>query len=199
MAKGMRFNIKGRTLCATPEKIERKKLYGYGKTLVFDDEGNECETASLDEGAAGIIPKGGAGLGILSPEGLWVERSTLKAVDANGRDAPLCASSYDSIVTLIQTVPAAVLLDYCITALYELSGGEEIASCIENDIYMFDYCYRASYEPQRAFIITSGGGAFMMIGYRAHFDMLALREETLIDDDDVEEEENDEEIDFSFA
>jgi hypothetical protein len=195
MSKVLVFNFKGSVFSVSPLKIERKKLYGYNKTVVYDEDGMECETANLDEGASGLIPKGGIGLGILSPEGLWVDRSSLKTVNANGRDAQLVPSSYDSIISLTKKVSAQDLLDYCITGFYKLQASG-LANALKSDIYTFEYCYRASYEPTTAFILTSEGNAFMLIGYKAVFEMLSLPEEAVIDEEI--NEEDDEEIDFSM-
>ena len=197
MGKTLGFTLNGGLFGVVPEKIERKKLYGFNKTIVFDENGSECETANLDEGASGIIPRGGIGLGILSPEGLWVERASLKAVDMDGKDAALMKSCYDSTVALERKVPAEVLLDYCITGFYELPDSE-LAGAIGADIYMFDYCYRASYEPVTAFVLSAGRTAFMFVGYKAPFEMLSLPEEVTLDEEDEEECEEDEEIDFSM-
>jgi len=196
MGKTLSFKLKGYTFSAEPKKIERKKLYGFNKTLVFDENGLECETANLDEGLAGIIPKGGLGLGILSPEGLWVERASLKAVDIKGVDLPLYQSSYDKEIKLNKKVSADEFLDYCMTGFYELSDSG-FSQAIGSDIYMFDYCYRASFEPSTAFVLSSDGTAFMFVGFKAPFEMLSLPEEVFLDEDE-EEFEEDEEIDFSM-
>ena len=195
MCKALVFNLNGCRFNAEPVKIERKKLYGFNKTIVLDEKGLECETANLDEGASGIIPKGGLGLGILSPEGLWVERSSLKAVDFDGDDAPLVQSSYDSEIILDQKVSVNVFLDYCITGFYELTDCG-LRGIIGAGIYKFDYCYRASYEPLAAFVLSNDSSVFMLVGYKAYFEMLSLPDEIFLDEDD--EIEEDEEIDFSM-
>ena len=196
MGKNMVFNLHGRLFTTEPVKIERKKLYGFSKTFVYDENGHECETVSLDEGACGIIPKGGLGMGILSPEGVWVERSALKAVDMHGRDAPLFESSYDCTTTLDKALSTEDFLDYCITGFYKLSG-KDFAQAIGTAIYAFDYCYRASYEPSAAFVLAAGESAFLLIGHKAKFEMLSLPEEVSLDDDAEEIDESDE-IDFSM-
>ena len=195
MGKSLNFSINSTLYGGVPVKIERKKLYGCNKIIVYDEEGMECESASLDEGASGLIPKGGLGLGILSPEGLWVERSTLKAVNADGKDAVLISSSYDSVITLNKKISARDLLDHCITGFYELPF-PGLANAIGQDILSFEYCYRASYEPSSAFILASEESAFMLIGYKAEFETLSLAEEAFLDEEDIEEDE-DEDIDFS--
>ena len=195
MGKSLNFKIENSLYSGIPVKIERKKLYGYSKTIVYDEEGMECETASLDEGASGLIPKGGLGLGILSPEGLWVERSTLKAVNESGKDAVLVSSSYDSVINLYKKVSAGDLMDHCITGFYELPF-PGLANAIGQDIYNFDYCYRASYEASSAFVLASEGSVFMLIGYKAEFEALSLAEEAFLDEEDIEE---DEDIDIDFA
>jgi hypothetical protein len=88
MAKNLAFTLEKAQYEAVPVKIERKKLYGWSELAAFDGGGEECSLMSLDETGSFIIPKGGAGLGILSPDGKWVDRASLKAVTADGKDAP---------------------------------------------------------------------------------------------------------------
>ena len=194
MGKTLALKLNGTLFNTEPLKIERKKLYGFSKTFVYDENGEECETASFDEDTSYIIPKGGIGMGILSPEGLWVERNTLKASNEDDEDARLVQSSYECITELNYKVPADTILNYCITSFYELPGND-FAVAIGNNVFTFDYCYRASYEPATAFILTSEGTAFMLTGHETRFKMLSLPEEITLDEDEAENED-DEEIDF---
>jgi len=100
MAKNLSFTLDGAEYFAAPVKIERKKLYGWSEVIALDDEGNECSLVTVDETGSFIIPKGGTGMGILAPDGKWADRSSLKAVDAEGKDAPLVPSSFDAPVVL---------------------------------------------------------------------------------------------------
>ena len=69
MAKDLTFILSGTQYAAAPEKVERKKLYGWVDTRVTDYKGAECQLAYLDDSGATIIPKGGIAQLLLIPGG----------------------------------------------------------------------------------------------------------------------------------
>ena len=71
MAKNLIFTLGGAEYAAAPVKIERKKLYGWSEIVALDAEGEKCAVVTVDETGSFIIPKGGLGLGILTPQGQW--------------------------------------------------------------------------------------------------------------------------------
>jgi len=200
MARNLTFSLGGKQYCASPQKIERKKLYGWTETLALDDEGNECKLVSMDESGTLIIPKGGIGLGIVSPDMDWVERGALKAVTLDGEDAVLKKSSYDAPIVLERTVTPEQLLDNSITAFYLIEDADpELIAAVGDAIYTFDYQYRDGYEGSNAFLIGNEGALFMLLGYASAFEMLSLEEAGYIEDADAEEEEEEnDDIDFSM-
>jgi len=156
MAKEMIFAIGGKEFCANPMKIDRKKLYGWSEIHAFDDDGNECVQVSTDASGTVIIPRGGVGLGVVSNSGRWVERSTLKTVTADGKEAELIPSSYGVKNVLDKKATDEELLDCSIVALYHMQdAGDELISAVGGDIYRIDYCYRDSYETAPAFLLVS--------------------------------------------
>ena len=204
MAKEMKFAIGGKEFAAEPVKIDRKKLYGWSEVHALDDDGNECVLVSTDSSGTIIIPKGGIGLGVLSASGQWVERSSLKTVNTDGKQAELAPSSYNVVNSLERKASEEELLDCSVTAFYHLQAEDELISAIGNDIYRFDYCYRDSYETSPAFLLASELAGkkelFLMIGKENVFDFIGLTELAIADDnedvDDDEEESGD--IDFSM-
>jgi hypothetical protein len=197
MARGLSFSIGGKTVYADPVKIERKKLYGWSEKIALDDEGAECVSAYTDDTGSVVIPKGGVGSGFLDPDGNWVERAALIAVTSDGKEAPLVPSSYSGVITLDKTVAPEKFLNHTITATYYLGGGE-LCGCIGNKIYTFDYIYRDGYETTPAFLLQNNGAVFMLLGYDTGFEMLAAKDESIIDEDDDTQFDEDEELDFSF-
>jgi hypothetical protein len=199
MAKNLTFTIKGTDYAVAPVKIERKKLYGWTELIALDDDGELCSSVTVDETGSVIIPKGGIGMGILSPLSQWVDRSSLKAVDAGGKDVPLFPSSYDQPVILDKEVSAERFLDYTITALYQMDDGAELAKALGSGIFTFSFNPRSDYEGSDAFLLAQGDTVFMLTGYEPGFEFIGLEEAELVEesDDEVEEEE-DGDIDFAM-
>jgi len=199
MPKILAFSIQGFVYNATPEKIDRKKLYGWQKTIILDQEGNECSPASTADFGTLILPAGGIGSGIISPEGEWVERSSLVAVNPRGERVEILPSSYSATNLLTQKIPVEEILNYNITGVYQLKGEMNFASAIGEYIWTFPYRYRDSHESISAFIIQSDGIVFMLLGVSAGIEMITLEQIAIFDDEDDEgETEEDDEIDFSF-
>jgi len=203
MAKEMAFAIGGKEFAAEPVKIDRKKLYGWSEIHAFDDDGNECMLVSTDASGTIIIPKGGIGLGILSQEGQWVERSRLKTIMADGSEAKLTSSSYSEVNLLTKKTTMEEFLDCSIGACYHMrNAGSELIDAIGSDIYSFEYCYRDSYETSPAFLLVSEIDGekelFLLIGTQNNFDFIGLSELTAVaDDEEIDDEESDD-IDFGM-
>ena len=203
MARTLSFSINDASYQALPTKIDRKKLYGWTETLALDDHGNECKLASADESGTYIIPKGGTGLGILSQDGKWVNRSQLQAVNHEGEPAELLPSSFNLSIALEQKVTPEEYLNHSITAVYQLDDVDTaLIEAIGEDIYCFSYSYRDSYDKSPAFLLTAddsetGKRLFLMVGALNHFEMLKIEEAGIIEETE-EEVESEEELDFSM-
>ncbi len=51
---------------------------------MLDEHGDKCEMATLAEDGHTIIGRGGTGIGYLSADGLWCDKSELQPVDLSG-------------------------------------------------------------------------------------------------------------------
>jgi hypothetical protein len=198
MSKTLSFTLDGKSFCLTPEKLDRKKIYGWQEKLVFGDDGKECTLAYTDDTGTLVMPKGGVGLGIVSPEGGWVERSSLKARTLDGGDAALIPSSYDVSNELSKKVSDEEFLDYTITAAYHLGGDKSFCATLGDNIYTFEYTYRDGYETTTAFVLQSNGGAFLLLGYDTGIEMLDLNQTAEIDGEDEDADEDEDGIDFAM-
>jgi hypothetical protein len=199
MGKGLSFCISGKSFFAEPKKIDRKKLYGWQEKAAFDESGGECTLGYTDESGTLIIPKGGVGLGILSPEGEWVERNSLKALRLDGGPAELIPSSYSGEIVLDKRVSPEEFLNHSISAAYFLSGEGDFCSALGDVIFSFPYIYRDGYETTPAFILQSGGAVFMLLGTDNRFEMLTLNQAVELDEEGGDEtDDEDEELDFSM-
>ena len=203
MARNLIFKIKGAEFSAVPVKVDRSKLYGWTALKGLDDSGKECKIVNMDESGTLIIPKGGLGLGIITPEGEWAERSSLKAVMPDGSDAAQVPSSYSAPITLKKTADMETFLDHKITAVYQLSAPDDFINAVGDNIFTFTYSFRDSFKGESAFIMTAQGAQqcaiFMLIGQEMKFEMLSLSQAQSIDDENSDEEEEDsDELDFSM-
>ena len=201
MAKQLTFSISGKECTATPMKLDRKKIYGWSEKLALDDDGCECSLVSMDETGTIIIPTGGTGLGILSADGRWVDRKSLKTVKLDGSPAKLMPSSFSVTNVLDKKVTAEELLDCSVTATYHLIADSELIAAIGEDIYTFDYCYRDSYETAAAFLLVANvdgkSELFMLTGPMNDFKFIGFEEISVVDEE-VTDEDDDDEIDFSM-
>ncbi|WP_418992425.1 hypothetical protein [Alistipes sp.] len=196
MPRELTFVIERRKFQASPLKIDRRKLYGWTEIEATDDDGEPCEVVSADETGRLIIPRGGTAVGLLSPDGRWVERSELKTVTAEGHPAELLPSSFDTDIALDKRVTATELLDHDITDFYLLSDApDELVRRVGGDIYTFRYCYTAECEGTPAFVLATGEGLFLLLGRRLQFDMVGYEEPGFIDE---EPDDEDEAVDFAM-
>lgn len=199
MARELTFRIKRKEYRVVPVKIERKKLYGWTEVVALDERGRPCELVNTDDTGTLIIPRGGTALGILSPKGEWVDRSELKTVQRDGRDAEIFPSSYNTVISLQKRVRDEEFLDYSITDFYQLSGvADDLIKAMGDDIYAFEYTYLDSYEMTPAFLMVAEGRLFMLLGYKNKFDMLCLGECGVVDEDDDSLDISDDDLDFSM-
>ena len=200
MAKKLTFSIGEREFSAEPNKVDRKKLYGWSEIFAFDDDGNECTLVAADSTGI-IIPKGGISLGILS-SGKWIERSSLITKTLDGKDAELIQSSFSKTNILTEKSTPEELLDCSISAFYHLANAEEFIQAIGDDIYKFDYCFRDSYETSPAFLIASEidekKELFMLVGVPNDFSFIGLEETAIADEDTDDEDEDSDDIDFGM-
>ena len=199
MARNLTFKLKGKEYSANPVKVDRSKLYGWTELKALDDAGRECRIVNMDETGSLIIPKGGLGMGMLSPEGEWVERSSLKAVKSDGSDAGSVPSSFSSPIELKQTVDAETFMDHKITSVYQLDEAAELIAALGDSIYSFTYSFRDSFKGDPAFVLAAGGALFMLVGQKLDFQMIGLAQAETIDEENSDEEEEDsDELDFSM-
>jgi hypothetical protein len=199
MARRLSFSLAGKTLGGEPTKVDRKRLYGWSETVALDDTGAPCELVSVDQTGTLIIPKGGLGLGLLTPEARWVDRSQLKAVTADGAAAELRPSSYDGPIELTERATPEEVLNHSITAVYQLGGADpELAAALGSDIYQFEYLFRSGYGGQRAFLLVNQGVVFMLVGSPNDFELLGFDELATVEAEAETEEAESDDLDFSF-
>jgi len=79
-------------------------------------------------------------------------------------------------------------------------GKEELLGLLEGgDIYHFPFNYRADYEADDAYLLTSAGEVFAVVGKKAELEYIGLenKEEEVPEDPEVEDPEEDD-LDFGM-
>ena len=204
MGKELTFSIGGAEYSVGTAKLDRKQLYGAREKIALDDDGAECSLVSMSQCGTIIIPKGGTGLGMLSADGKWIDRSNIQTVTLDGQPATLIPSSYSGVVALQTKATPEELLDCSVAGIYRLDDTDGLTAAVGNDIYQFDYCYRDSYETTAAFVlVTENGGnrqLFMLIGTKNDYPFIGYEEISVLEENGNEddEDEGDDGIDFSM-
>jgi hypothetical protein len=196
MAKELKFTIAGTEYGAAPVKLERKKIYGWSDLVATDKSGDVCDAVYLSIDDALLIPSGGYKQGTVDDSGRWVEKSELTACDKDGNPLQQLASSFDAVIELKEKVSAEEFLDNDWEAVYQLVN-PDLAAVVGDDIYIFDFCYRAGVNHNYGYLMNATGGLFLFAGDKQEFPLLSLVEQTVIDEVEEVEEEIDE-LDFSM-
>ena len=198
MAKELQFKLNGTDYGAAPVKLERKKIYGWTNIVATDRSGEECGSAYLAPDDALIIPSGGLKQGTVDSDGRWIEKSELTAYSEDGSEVlPILPSSFDAPIELNQKATAEEFLDNDWEAVYQLVNAD-LAAAVGDDIYKFEFNYRASTNHNDGYLINTPGGLFLFAGDQQEFPLVALADETTIDDTEEPVEEGIDELDFSM-
>lgn len=204
MARVLNFTLGGQSFPCPVDKLDRKKLYGFRKRQVLDDQNNPCKLGLLCEDGKSLLGPGGVAMAYLDASGEWVERGALVAVDEHGQPLPLIPSSYDAAIQLDaedkvsdDELAALMVRDVMILARPDSTGAEAaLRTAVGEDVYRFRYCYRADYHAETAFLLNTPEGLFALIGDPTPYRMVGLTEQPpavettegddLGDDDDLD-------------
>ena len=198
MASSLVFGLGGTTFEAVPVKLERGKLYGRTDVVATDAAGEVCQAARLDPDGSLIVPPGGVKLGTLTEDGKWVERSELKAVDADGKELPVVPSSFGQVIVLTDEAGEEDFLDHAWTSVYQL-GNRNLAAAIGDRIFQFKFNYRADPFPSDGFLLAANGLAYLFTGSRVAREFTGLAEEAALEEEATEEAASeDEDLDFGM-
>tara|TARA_B100000963_G_scaffold334313_1_gene327410 strand:- start:86 stop:691 length:606 start_codon:yes stop_codon:yes gene_type:complete len=178
MARKAEFLFSGKSIKAELQKVDRKKIYGWSSTEVFDKNGSKCKLAGLAEGRY-VMPSGSTSLVSLNSKGEAVSKSELIGVDAEGEKVAKVPSIYDEKVVLRE----ATIDEYfsvAVKSVYQLHIDENKQALIDElntgKIYYFIFNYRADYEGDDAFLIGNENEVFAVTGMRAELEFIGLED-----------------------
>src|SRR5438045_869910 len=143
MAKPLVLTFGGAELPFEMERVDRSRLYGTVDTEALDEKGRKCELATLADDGRTLIGRGGSAIGLLAPEGEWLERSQLKPVDAEGKPITPVPSTFAAPVPLEKKATLDEFLSHNIRAVYILRTQADAAAIVKElqagAIFSFPY------------------------------------------------------------
>ena len=80
-------------------KLNRKKIYGWSKTEVFDAQDQLCTLATIADGQY-VLPSGSIAMASFNDNGEYVSRASLIGVDDQGKRVEKVPSIFDEPGTL---------------------------------------------------------------------------------------------------
>ena len=196
MAKELVFKLGGADFTAAPVKLERKKIYGWTDLVATDKGGEVCNSAYLSPDDALIIPSGDLKQAMVDEDGKWLDKGELVAFGEDDKPLPELPSSFDAPIELKQKASAEEFLDNDWESVYQLVN-PDMAAAVGDDIYKFEFNFRAGVNHHDAYLLNTPGGLFLFAGDKQEFPLVSLADETTIDDTEEPEEEIDE-LDFSM-
>lgn len=197
MAKPLVFQFGDRDLSFTMNKVDRSKLYGYKEIEVLDERGRRCELATLASDGRTVVGSGGTGLGQVSAEGLWCDKSELKPVDLEGREIQPVASSFSAPVKLFDTATLDDYLSHNIHAIYQLQTDVDASDLMSElkrgTIFAFPYSYRGGLEADAGFVLLNeNGNIFLAVGRPTKVEFIGLQQTAAaVAEEDSETDETD--------
>lgn len=197
MAQALHFHIGGAEIESAPVKLDRKKLYGWVDTVATSTAGVVCAAAQVDPDGGLVVPAGAVKPALLDEDGLWVERSELVPLDAEGRELPMLPSSFDAPIILDRKASMEEFLDHSWKSVYQLDSAE-LAAAVGGDIYAFPFNYRAGPVADEGFLLAADGAVFLFAGEKIAFEYIGIAEEGVLDED-AEQDAGQEEDDFDFG
>ena len=199
MARTAEFSINSLSIVAELKKVDRKKIYGWSKIEVYDENKSKCKIAGLADGCY-ILPSGSTSLVTLNTKGEVVSKRDMVGLDADGKPVDKVPSVYDRTV-LLREATVDEYLSLSVKSVYQLNIAEKKEDFLKvlntGKIFYFVFNYREDYEGDDAFLLSNGNEIFAITGMLSEPEFMGLQdnEQELV----VEDTEATDEDDFDFA
>jgi hypothetical protein len=202
MAKPLVLRFGERDLPFQLDRVERSDLYGYVEIETFDDKGNRCISAKLLNDGKTVVASGGTAMGFMSPDGEWLEKKELTAVDGDNKPITPVPSSFSAPVLCEKTVTIDEYLSYNVRAAYAITCLEDMSPIMEElkkgTIYSFPYSFRGGLEANAGFLLVAADGTpFLMVGEPTKLEFLSFEQTSGVEDEPTDGEEEDS-LDFGM-
>lgn len=199
MARTAEFSINSLSMTAELKKVDRKKIYGWSKIEVYDENKSKCKLAGLADGTY-ILPSGSTSLVTLNTKGEIVSKKDMVGLDLNGKPVEKVPSVYDKTV-MLREATIDEYLSLSVKSVYQLNISENKEDFLKElnsgKIFYFIFNYREDYEGDDAFLLSNGNEIFAITGMLSESEFVGLmdNEKELV----IEESEENEDDDLDFA
>tara|TARA_B100000767_G_scaffold174226_1_gene162934 strand:- start:2806 stop:3411 length:606 start_codon:yes stop_codon:yes gene_type:complete len=199
MARTVEFSINSLSMTAELKKVDRKKIYGWSKIEVYDENKSKCKLAGLADGTY-ILPSGSTSLVTLNTKGEIISKKDMVGLDLNGKPVEKVPSVYDKTV-MLREATIDEYLSLSVKSVYQLNISENKEDFLKElnsgKIFYFIFNYREDYEGDDAFLLSNGNEIFAITGMLSESEFVGLmdNEKELV----IEESEENEDDDLDFA
>ena len=203
VARPLVFAYSDRELAFSFSKVDRSKLYGFKEAEVISEDDEKCELATLGDDGHTIVGRGGTGIGYLSADGEWCDKSALKPVDQEGREIKPVPSSFSAPVELNDKANMDEYLNHNIRLLYVLNSDDDWEDLFEElqtgAIFSFPYSYRGGLVADAGFLLMGdANNVFLAVGNPTKAEFIGLQESAPIEEDVDRNEDEDDDLDFDM-
>tara|TARA_B100000953_G_scaffold247460_2_gene209653 strand:- start:3905 stop:4507 length:603 start_codon:yes stop_codon:yes gene_type:complete len=198
MPRTASLSLNDQTFNVAFTKLDRKKIYGWTKTEVFDDQDQLCALATIADGQH-ILPSGSVAMASFNDRGEYVSKSSLIGLDDKGKKVEKVPSIFDA-PAILKAIDLDEYLSLNVKSVYQLtlSEGKEVLIEILNsgEIFHFMFNYRSDYEADDAYLISNEDAIFAVVGKKANLEYIGLdnKEEELPEEPEIVDED-----DFDFG
>jgi hypothetical protein len=196
VAKPLVLQLGDLELAMNLNKIDTSKLYGYKEVEVLDEKERTCELATLADDGRTIVGRGGTGIGYISADGHWCDRSELQPVDVEGAEIEPVASSFSAPIKLFETATYDEYLQHNVRLVYQLQTDDDTSDLLRElergTIFTFPYSYRGGLEADTGFLLMGeDGNVFLAVGNPTDVEFVGLQQTAAVVEEDADTEESD--------
>ena len=203
MAKPLVFDFGGQEIAFSMSKVDRSKLYGFKELEVLDEQDRKCELATLAADGHTVVGKGGTGIGYLSVDGEWCQKSSLRPVDVVGNDIEPVRSSFGAPVPLTEQVTTDDYLNHDVRAIYVMESEDDSSGLVnelqKGAIFRFEYSFRGGLEADAGFLLMGNdGNIFFAVGNPTNLEFVGLQEAAGVVDEELDGDDDGDLMDFGM-
>ena len=182
MSRNIEIALRGAITRISLRRVDRSRLYGSTRRIGLDEKERECASALLTRDGRHVLGPGSTAGMYLNEKGDIIAREDLVRVDKRGRPLHGDNATSNGPSELIGPVPAEALLEYVVTAVYEVDAADLdpslAASLSRGEIY---------HVLNKDFFLANEHGVFLLATKPARFDFVGNEQQAVFEDDDDHE------------